>query len=121
MEENQADYTNTFLQLTKSSEDHTEIYASNDFQTWFDRWKKRVADYLTEDVHALLKSTNPTYIPRNHLVEEALHNATHLNDFELFHQLLEIFENPYSKQIGKEQFQESPIDGDEGYQTFCGT
>lgn len=121
MEENQVDYTNTFLQLTKSSEDHTGIYASNDFQTWFNLWKKRVADYLTEDVHALLKSTNPTYIPRNHLVEEALHNATHLNDFGLFNQLLEIFENPYNKQNGKEQFQEGPIHGDEGYQTFCGT
>jgi uncharacterized protein YdiU (UPF0061 family) len=83
MEENQADYTNTFLQLTKSSEDHTGIYSSNEFQTWFNLWKKRVAIYSLDEVNKLLSTSNPKFIPRNHLVEKALHQAANLNDFGL--------------------------------------
>jgi uncharacterized protein YdiU (UPF0061 family) len=121
MEENQADYTNTFLQLTKSSEDHTGIYASNDFQTWFDRWKKRVAIYSLDAVNKLLSTSNPKFIPRNHLVEKALHQAANLNDFGLFHSLLEVVQRPYDQHTEYTHFQEPPLDGDAGYKTYCGT
>jgi uncharacterized protein YdiU (UPF0061 family) len=121
MEKNQADYTNTFLQLTKSSKDHTGIYASKEFQTWFDRWKKRVAIYSMDDVNKLLSSSNPKFIPRNHLVEKALHQAANLNDFGLFHALLEVVQTPYDEHPEYTHFQAPPLDGDAGYKTYCGT
>jgi len=121
MEENHADYTNTFLQLTHSSEDHTGIYASNEFQSWFTRWKKRVAIYSLDEVNKLLSTSNPKFIPRNHLVEKALHLAANLNDFGLFHALLEVVQRPYDQHTEYTHFQEPPLDGDAGYKTYCGT
>jgi len=121
MEANQADYTNTFLQLTKTKEEQIGIYAQSDFQTWFSRWQERIAVYPWVEVQKLLDKFNPKFIPRNHLVEDALQKAANLNDFRLFHELLKVLQNPYILQQGYERFQEVPKNVDEGYQTYCGT
>jgi uncharacterized protein YdiU (UPF0061 family) len=121
MEANKADFTNTFLQLTKTKEELLAIYAQADFQSWFVRWEERVSEYKREEVLLLLEKFNPNFIPRNHLVEEALHQAANLSDYGLFNRLLEVLQAPYEVQKGYEDFQEPPLDGDEGYQTFCGT
>lgn len=121
MQENQADYTNTFLQLTKSKEEQVGTYASADFKSWFSRWQERVAVYPCEEVVRRMELANPKFIPRNHLVEEALHKAANLNDFEFFHELLKVLQNPYVLQQGYERFQEVPKNVDDGYQTYCGT
>jgi uncharacterized protein YdiU (UPF0061 family) len=121
MEENKADYTNTFLQLTKTKEEQVGIYAQSDFQTWFSRWQERIAVYPWVEVQKLLDKFNPKFIPRNHLVEDALQKAANLNDFGLFHEFLKVLQNPYVLQQGYERFQEVPKNVDEGYQTYCGT
>jgi uncharacterized protein YdiU (UPF0061 family) len=64
--------------------------------------------------------TNPIYIPRNHLVEEALTAAT---DGELgpLEQLLAAVTQPYAERPGLERYA-APAPEDFGnYQTFCGT
>ena len=68
-----------------------------------------------------MELVNPKFIPRNHLVEEALQKASNLNDFGLFHELLNVLQNPYVQQQGDERFQEVPKNVDDGYQTYCGT
>ncbi len=42
-----------------------------------------------------LRAANPIYIPRNHLVEEALTAASENADLILFEQLLDVVTNPY--------------------------
>ena len=121
MEGNQVDYTNTFLQLAKDPSEHQGIYLSNEFQAWYARWSERVSVYSVEERLLVMQASNPSYIPRNHLVEQALHEAANLNDYSLFNRLLEVFQAPYEMQVGLEEFQSPPSDGDEGYQTFCGT
>ena len=121
MEANKVDYTNTFLQLTKTKEEHLTIYAQADFQAWFVRWEERVSQYKREDVLLLQDKFNPKFIPRNHLVEEALHQAANLNDYGLFNRLLEVLQAPYDTHETAESFQEPPIEGDGDYRTYCGT
>ena len=63
---------------------------------------------------------NPIYIPRNHLVEEALTAATG-DDLEPLSQLLEAVTNPYTQRAGLDRYA-SPAPDDFGtYRTFCGT
>ena len=121
MEANKADFTNTFLQLLKAKNEHIGIYGEADFQAWFVRWEERVSIYAWEVVCSLLNTFNPKFIPRNHLVEEALHQAANLNDYGLFNRLLEVLQGPYEEHKGYEDFQEPPLEGDGDYRTYCGT
>jgi uncharacterized protein YdiU (UPF0061 family) len=63
---------------------------------------------------------NPVYIPRNHLVEEALAAATG-GDLQPTSALLAVLADPFTEQAGAERYAE-PAPTDFGpYQTFCGT
>jgi len=121
MEVNKADFTNTFLQFTKSANEHIGNYAQADFQAWFTRWEERVSKYKREDVILLLEKFNPKFIPRNHLVEEALHHAANFSDYGLFNRLLEVLQAPYEAHVSETAFQEPPLEGDGDYRTYCGT
>jgi len=68
-----------------------------------------------------MNRNNPSFIPRNHLVEEALLNGAEKNDFKLFNELLLVLKNPYQSNSTFNHFQVVPADFDLGYQTFCGT
>jgi uncharacterized protein YdiU (UPF0061 family) len=63
---------------------------------------------------------NPIYIPRNHLVEEALTAAT-AGDLDPLQRLLLAVTDPYTERPGLERYA-SAAPADFGpYQTFCGT
>ncbi len=63
---------------------------------------------------------NPIYIPRNHLVEEALAAAT-TGDLHPLQQLLRVVTTPFDQQPGRERYAEpAPLDFG-AYRTFCGT
>lgn len=64
---------------------------------------------------------NPVFIPRNHLVEEALDAATIHHDMSPFNQLLGQLTHPYRESFRAGDFQEVPEGYDRTYQTFCGT
>jgi uncharacterized protein YdiU (UPF0061 family) len=67
-----------------------------------------------------MERSNPIYIPRNHLVEEALSAAT-AGDLGPFQQLLAAVTAPYDKRPGFERYA-APAPEDFGdYRTFCGT
>jgi uncharacterized protein YdiU (UPF0061 family) len=63
---------------------------------------------------------NPAYIPRNHLVEEALGAAT-AGDLGPVGRLLEAVTRPYDERPGLGRYAE-PAPADFGtYTTYCGT
>ena len=63
---------------------------------------------------------NPVYIPRNHLVEEALTAATD-GDLEPLGRLLHAVSAPFDERPGLERYA-APAPQDFGaYRTFCGT
>ena len=84
------------------------------FDAWTQRWLALSPDAVAMD------RVNPAYVPRNHLVEEALSAATNA-DLEPFERLLGVLAAPYDVRPGLERYAEPAPDSFAGYQTFCGT
>ena len=120
MEFNKADYTNTFCHLMNINFTNESKYKDMNFINWFKQWQSRVLinNGSVEKSINLMKKNNPTVIPRNHKVEEAI-EAANDNDLSLTYKLLSILNKPYDNQKDIENYQ-SPSNNDE-YQTFCGT
>ena len=120
MESNQADYTNTFCHLMNINSSNDSKYKDINFINWFKQWESRVLinNGSIEKSINLMKKNNPTVIPRNHKVEEALEAANN-NDMSLTTKLLSILNKPYDNQNDIENYL-SPSSNSE-YQTFCGT
>ncbi|GAA4535494.1 protein adenylyltransferase SelO [Pseudonocardia xishanensis] len=79
---------------------------------WLARWTAEHPD------PAVMDRANPVYIPRNHLVEEAL-TAAVAGDPAPFEQLVAVLSRPYEVRAGLERYaRPGPT---EGFVTFCGT
>ena len=48
-----------------------------------------------------MRSVNPAYIPRNHLVEEMISAAVEGQDYGPFEAMLQVLMNPYEEQAGR--------------------
>ena len=122
MQKYNADYTDTFVFLMGKKIKNPEIYNEADFNLWKDKWKKRLTMFnSTHDKSvALMHSTNPLIIPRNHKVEEALALATN-GDLTLFNKLIEILKNPYQVNNDDLDFMSPAPHSDKKYETYCGT
>ena len=68
-----------------------------------------------------MNAVNPLYIPRNHLVEEALRAAVDDGDLAPFRALLEVLGNPYTEQSDRQRYAEPAPSSFGPYVTFCGT
>ena len=122
MHKNQADYTNTFLDLTEKTLPESKLFKTEEFKSWQIRWHKQIKleDQDLESCHSLMRSVNPAVIPRNHKVEEVL-TASEQGDFKPLHNLLEAVENPYQNRESLAPFQLPPRPEERVLQTFCGT
>jgi uncharacterized protein YdiU (UPF0061 family) len=122
MNKNQADFTNTFLDLRRALSRQKTLNHDADFEDWYRRWQGRLAKE-TQPVAsslALMQAANPVVIPRNHRVEEVLASACK-DDLGPLTRLLAVLANPYQEQENASYYQKSPGSGADGYQTFCGT
>ena len=121
------DFTNLFRALAGSVRGNDELARANfDDPAVFDAWAARYHTRLAaEDIAAELRAEamnriNPIYIPRNHLVEEALKAAVG-GDLEPFHKLLAVLAHPFTEQDGSETYAlPAPVDAHR-HVTFCGT
>lgn len=95
----------------------------NSFEPWLTAWLDVLAETGTDpsDVHHRMTTTNPAFIPRNHLVEKAIEHATRSGDFTLFHQLVDRLARPFDFDPADKAFALGPGSGEEVLQTFCGT
>jgi uncharacterized protein YdiU (UPF0061 family) len=122
-----------FEQLQQSRVDHTSFYrllgraARGDreparglfidlaaFDGWLARWQALGPDADTMD------HVNPVYIPRNHLVEEALAAAT-VGDLDPLVRLLAAVTAPFDERPGLERYAQPAPEDFGAYRTFCGT
>ena len=120
MERHGTDFTNTFRELTRDG--GRADTADSDFQAWHARWearRQRQPESCVE-AEALMRRQNPAFIPRNHLVEEALRAATEERDLSPMDALLDVLATPYDHTRELPQFS-APGPQQERYQTFCGT
>ena len=120
MKKNKVDYTNTFCNLMGINSD--EVYKNDDFINWKNAWKNRseLNNSTKEKQSKLMKSNNPSVIPRNHKVEEALAEADK-GSLDKMKKLLTILKNPYENQSNIEEYQAPVPMSNKKYQTFCGT
>jgi len=123
MEQNKADYTNTFLLLSKEEFRKENIYQDSKFLNWYQRWQMRIKQNkkpkkLSLDV---MHNTNPSIIPRNHNVEEVLEAASINGDLVPMYNLLKVLKNPYKDRPSIAVYQTPPAPSEDVYQTFCGT
>ena len=123
MKEHQADYTNTFIDLTLGETHGSEFYESDAFKAWYEGWRFRLTRQDQDDhsVLDLMKKSNPVVIPRNHQVEKALQAAINLNDYKPLNSLLEVLENPYNYNEISKEYMSPPDPSAPPYKTYCGT
>jgi serine/tyrosine/threonine adenylyltransferase len=89
----------------------------------FDAWAARRDVLLPADragVAAAMDRVNPAYIPRNHLVEEALTAAT-AGDLAPFERLLDVVLSPFTERPGLEEYAQPVPSGGAPHVTYCGT
>ena len=68
-----------------------------------------------------MRRTNPLIIPRNHLVEDAIQDATKNNDYSKTLKLIDILKSPYDPSKLNSTFQSKSNLNNEKYVTYCGT
>ena len=84
------------------------------FDAWAARWRAQGPDADAMD------RVNPAYIPRNHLVEEALDAATG-GDLDPLERLLDAVTRPYEERPGLGRYAAAAPEDFGAYRTFCGT
>ncbi|MDN4171851.1 YdiU family protein [Nocardioides sp. SOB77] len=113
------DWTSFFRALSSAARGDAEpvrglVLDLRPLDDWLERWRA-----LGPDADAMDR-VNPVYVPRNHLVEEALDAAT-AGDLEPVERLVEVLRSPYDERPGLERYA-TPAPPDFGsYTTYCGT
>lgn len=106
--EHRADYTSFFRGLARGD-------IPLGFMGWVKRWRAHNPD--TDAMNRI----NPVYIPRNHLVEEALTAAT-AGDLEPAARLLDAISDPFTERPGLARYAlPASEEFAANYRTFCGT
>lgn len=125
-----ADFTLTFRLLCDavvddSADDPLRALFSRPqvFDEWAARWRRRLAHEPddAEERRQMMRHVNPAYIPRNHLVEEAIAAAVSAGDFAPFERLLAVLVVPFEEQPQAKRYAKPPRPEEIVRQTFCGT
>jgi uncharacterized protein YdiU (UPF0061 family) len=119
LQQSHVDYTSFFRHLVTAARGDTEparglFLDLAAFDGWLARWRA-----LGPDADAMAR-VNPVYIPRNHLVEEALGAAT-AGDLAPVEQLLTAITAPYDERPELQRYAEPAPEDFGKYRTFCGT
>jgi len=122
LKDNRVDYTSFFRHLSHAARGDAEparglcgLFSDlAGFDDWTSRWRALGPDPESMD------RANPIYIPRNHLVEEALTAAT-AGDLDPLEQLLAAVTAPYDERPGLERYASRAPEDFGDYRTFCGT
>jgi uncharacterized protein YdiU (UPF0061 family) len=123
MHKHQLDYTNTFAALSYDIEFEVSPFSHPEMQIWLGKWKTSVESSTLPivEIKEIMKQNNPVFIPRNHLIEEALNYGVNGN-MSYFMHFLEVLKTPYSFKKEHYDYLLPPDTGFEtNYQTFCGT
>ena len=130
MAANRADFTLTFRRLCNAAagpEDDKGVRAlfadPGAYDSWAAGWRWRLEEepISGQARAAAMRTANPAFIPRNHMVEAALAAAVERQDFQPFEELLEVVSRPYEDRPGLERY-DAPARPEECVSlTFCGT
>jgi serine/tyrosine/threonine adenylyltransferase len=119
MQEDGVDWTSAFRALARAARGDTDALAAvvptpERFTGWVDRW------IALEPDPDLMDRVNPVYIPRNHLVEDALTQAT-VGDLAPYHRILDAVTRPFEERSGFDRYAAPAPPGFGDHVTYCGT
>lgn len=115
MQDNTADFTNTFDALARGDA-RDQFLDRADFDAWHERWVKRIE--AEEDPQAVMQRASPRVIPRNHHIEEMIAAAVDGN-LEPFHRLMRALSTPFD--TDDLELMRPPTKDQRVPATFCGT
>ncbi len=126
-----ADFTNTFRKLADAAADpgadhetRSQFADPEVFDEWAVAWRARLAaeNRSGSDRRAAMRAVNPTYIPRNHRVQQAIEAASG-EDMDLLplEELLTVVGRPFEDHPGLAGYARPPRPDEVVKRTFCGT
>ena len=119
LQESHVDHTSFWRHLGTAARGATEPVRElfldlASIDSWLEKWRALAPD---PDV---MHGVNPIYLPRNHLVEEAL-DAAAADDLAHLHGLLDAVRQPFDSRPGLQHYAEPAPENFGPFQTFCGT
>jgi serine/tyrosine/threonine adenylyltransferase len=90
------------------------------FDSWSAHWRARLSreNVASEERAQAMRRVNPSFIPRNHRVEEALSAAVEHGDYAPFETMLKILSRPFDDQPEFVSFTQPPLERQDHYRTF---
>lgn len=133
MAELKADFTLTFRRLSElagtdeagaAPASISDIFEIPDaMKPWLRQWRKRIETdpQSTLQRQQSMLSINPAYIPRNHMIEDAIDAVTYDDNLAPFHKLVDVLAKPYEYNPAHARHATPPKPEEVVKQTFCGT
>ncbi len=117
MQQDGADFTNTFKVLSQgSAKDH--FLNADAYATWHARWTERIRN--EDQAEETMARANPFLIPRNHRIE-AMIEAAVAGDLSPFERLTKALQRPFEHDPEYADLQRPPTNEEIVPATFCGT
>ncbi len=126
MASDNADFTLVFRHLSNALASGQDLDVISLFDqpativSWLQDWRARMRAIDHDEAIALMRRTNPIFMPRNHRIEEAI-KAGNAGDFAPFQRLNDVLRRPFDEQPEFAQFEAAPLPDEVVCATFCGT
>lgn len=128
MSADSTDFSQTFRLLSQSVTDSNSGAAllftnAEHWQAWAQRWQARLTQQgiAPAAVQQQMDQTNPALIPRNHIIAEAIRQASEQADLTLFNRLQQALTTPFTLSASDADFAQPPQPQQQIKNTFCGT
>lgn len=128
LEQQSADFTASHRQLahTLTAPLHPAgpnwLYCQRqDWLAFHQAWLQLLTSQDLAAIHQQMNAVNPAFIPRNHQIEQIIHQVVVLEDDALFQQFAKDLTTPFAIEAEKTRWAEVPPVSDTAYRTFCGT
>jgi hypothetical protein len=117
MEINKRDYTNTFRALSKESH---QLFKDELGKKWQEKYEERLKmeKRSSVDRKKAMELTNPKFILRNYLAQEAIQDAENF-DYEKFNTLLELLKKPFDENSKYEDLAKAPPEWGKKLEISC--
>jgi uncharacterized protein YdiU (UPF0061 family) len=115
MQEQKADFTNTFDALARGDA-RDQFLDRSAFDVWRQKWQARLE--TEADPQDVMQKASPRVIPRNHRIEEMI-DAAVAGDYAPFRRLMAAYANPFD--ASDTDLMRPPTEDQRVPATFCGT
>ena len=116
MKDHKKDYTNTFRNLINNN----QSFKDQKGMLWLKKYQERLdlEEVNEKERIALMNSSNPKYILRNYLAQEAI-QAAELGDFSSLNLLVEVLKDPYVEKNEFNEFSKAPPEWGKKLEISC--